>query len=191
MTGYADLLISQYVTKPKARATVQALADDMAKSFTGALSVPDMLDIEHAGGVNLDIIGKIVGQDRTLNGAIAREFFAFLNQSPTQGFRVGWLGGSPWYRHGDTIAATATMNDAEYRGVIRSRCIKNFSRCNLDSTELACEMLFGAKGYSIEVIGPWHWEITTTGADRFILFCARSLDVLPRASGMNYTFVEK
>ncbi len=74
MTGYADLLISQYGTKPKARATIQALADGMAQSFTGALSVPDMLDIERAGGVNLGIIGKITGQGRVLNGAVAREF---------------------------------------------------------------------------------------------------------------------
>jgi hypothetical protein len=36
MSGYTDLLIAQYATKPQALATIQALADDMAKSFTGA-----------------------------------------------------------------------------------------------------------------------------------------------------------
>ena len=74
MTGYVDLLITQYVTKSRAKGTIQALADDMNRSVNGALSVPEMLDIEHAYGVNLDIIGKIVRQDRVLNGVLAREF---------------------------------------------------------------------------------------------------------------------
>ncbi|MBD8129239.1 DUF2612 domain-containing protein [Pantoea agglomerans] len=193
MTGYADLLISQYVSKPKARATVQALADDMAQSFTGALSVPDMLDIEHAGGVNLDIIGKITGQDRVLNGAVAREFFAFKGYQQTQGFQVSSAGGSPWYRHGDTISASARLSDTEMRTLIKARCIKNFSPCTMDDLERSCELLFGRDGYEvdIDVNTPCVWQITTFGADQFVLFCAKSLDVLPRASGMNYTFVEK
>ncbi len=124
MTGYADLLISQYGTKPKAVATIQALADGMAQSFTGALSVPDMLDIERAGGVNLGIIGKITGQGRVLNGAVAREFFAFKGYPDTRGFQVSNTGGSPWYRHGDTTSASATLTDAEMRTPIRARCIK-------------------------------------------------------------------
>ncbi|MBD8242478.1 DUF2612 domain-containing protein [Pantoea agglomerans] len=191
MTGYADLLISQYVTKPKARATIKALADDMARSFTGALSVPDMLDLEHAGGVNLDIIGKITGQDRVLNGAVAREFFAFKGYQQTQGFQVSSAGGSPWYRHGDTTSASATLTDMEMRVLTKARCIRNFSACTLDDLERACELLFGADRYQVDVIGACHWQITTTGAEAFVLFCAKSLDVLPRASGMNYTFVEK
>lgn len=190
MTGYADLLIAQYVTKPRAKATIEALADDMKRSFSGALSVPDMLDIEHAGGVNLDIIGKIVGQDRVLTGAVAREFFAFMGYSTTQGFQRANAGGSPWYRHGDAISASATLNDSEMRTLIRARCIKNFSDCTLDDLEKACEQLFGAERYQVDVVAPCHWLITTTGADAFVLYCAKRLDVLPRASGMNYTFVE-
>ena len=190
MTGYADLLITQYVSKPRANATIQALADDMNRSVTGALSVPDMLDIEHAGGVNLDIIGKIVGQDRVLNGAIAREFFAFTSNSETKGFEHNSEGGSPWYRHGDAISASATLTDTEMRVLIKARCIKNFSKCTLNDVERACELLFGEGRYAVDVIAACHWQITTAGADAFVLFCAQSLDVLPRASGMQYTFVE-
>lgn len=149
-----------------------------------------MLNIETATGISLDVIGKIVGQSRVLTGAVAREFFAFLDKSPTEGFQRGGTGGSPWYRQGDAIASTATLTDSELRAVIRARCIKNFSLCTLDSVEQACEQLFGRNRYSIEIIGPCHWEVTTTDADPFILFCAKELDVLPRSSGMKYTFVE-
>ncbi|MGE9550434.1 DUF2612 domain-containing protein [Erwinia amylovora] len=191
MTGYADLLITQYVTKPKATATIQALADDMNRSVTGALSVPDMLDIGSAGGVNLDIIGKITGQDRVLTGAVAREFFSFAGNAQTKGFQRADSGGSPWYRHGDTISASATLTDTEMRVLIKARCIKNFSRCTLDDLEKACELLFGTTRYQVDVVAACHWQITTTGADDFVLYCAKSLDVLPRASGITYTFVEK
>lgn len=191
MTAYADLLITQYVTRPKAKATIQALADDMSRSVTGALSVPDMLDIGHAGGVNLDIIGKITGQDRVLSGAVAREFFAFTKNAETKGFQRGNAGGSPWYRHGDTISSSATLTDTEMRTLIRARCIKNFSGCTLDDLEQACELLFGEGRYQVDIMGACHWQITTTGADDFVLYCAKSLDVLPRAAGMNYTFVER
>ncbi|MGV2811707.1 DUF2612 domain-containing protein [Enterobacter cancerogenus] len=188
--NYADLLISQYARKSRARATIEELENDMKRSFNGALSVAGMLNIDSAVGYSLDIIGKIVGQSRILTGAVAREFFAFLDKSPTQGFQRQASGGSPWYRHGDAIASTATLTDSEYRAVIRARCIKNFSRCTLDSVEQACEKLFGRNRYSVGIIGPCHWEITTTDADPFILFCAKELDVLPRSSGMLYTFVE-
>lgn len=188
--NYTDLLINQYARQPRARATIQTLEDDMKRSTNGALSVAGMLNIDSAIGYSLDIIGKIVGQSRILTGAVAREFFAFFNESPTQGFQFEGSGGSPWYRHGDAIASTATLTDSEYRTVIRARCIKNYSRCTLDSVELACEKLFGSNRYSIEIIDPCHWEITTVDAVPFILFCARELDVLPRSSGMLYTFVE-
>lgn len=188
--NYTDLLINQYANRPRAKATIQALQDDMKRSIDGALSVAGMLDIDTATGNSQDIIGKIVGQDRVLTGAVAREFFAFVGDTPTNGFQRSGSGGSPWYRHGDAIASTATLTNSEYRAVIRARCIKNFSRCNLDGVEEACEQLFGASRYSLDILGPCHWQITTTNADRFILFCAKNLDVLPRASGMKYTFVE-
>lgn len=190
MSDYTSLIIAQYATKPRAKATIQALADDMKRSFDGALSVPDMLDIDTAGGVNLNIIGKIVGQDRVLTGAVAREFFAFAGYANTKGFRRSDDSGSPWYRHGDAVTASATLTNTEMRTLIRARCIKNFSSCTLDDVEKACERLFGTGRYDVDVIGPWHWQITTTDADAFVLYCAKSLDVLPRSSGMNYTFVE-
>ncbi|WP_208951227.1 DUF2612 domain-containing protein [Rahnella sp. ChDrAdgB13] len=190
--GYASLLIAQYMTKPKATATIQALADDMGVSFTGLLSVPDMLDIDNAKGVNLDIIGKIVGQDRTLSGAIEREFFAFTrSQSQTKGYQHKGAGGSPWYRHGDAIASSGVLNDTEFRQMIRVRIIKNFSRCNMDSVEMACELLFGIGKYAVDVIAACEWKITVTNASQFALFCAQTLDILPRASGVNYVFEEK
>jgi hypothetical protein len=190
MGSYADLLVVQYSGKPRATATINLLSDQWSQSFAGAAQIPDMLDIDNARGVNLDVIGKIVGQDRILPGAVEREFFAFLGDEMTKGFRRGGMSGSPWYRNGDAIAGTVSLSDTEMRTLIKARCIKNFSRCNIDDVERACELLFGVSGYQLDITAPCVWTITTFSADLFILFAAASLDVLPRAAGVRYDFIE-
>lgn len=60
---YADLLILQYKTLPKARATIQALI----KELYGSGSLLDMVNgygIDTAVGKQLDIIGKYIGLKR-------------------------------------------------------------------------------------------------------------------------------
>lgn len=190
MGNYSDLLVIQYAGKPRATATINLLSDQWAKSFSGVAQIPDMLDIDNARGVNLDIIGKIVGQDRMLPEAIEREFFAFLGDGMTKGFRRGGMSGSPWYRNGDAIAGSVSLSDSEMRILIKARCIKNFSRCNIDDVERSCELLFGSSGYDLDITAPCVWTITTYSVDSFILFSATSLDVLPRATGVRYDFIE-
>lgn len=63
MLYYADLLIMQYKQKPKAFATIKALAymailNQLPNSVNSAFSIPDSV------GVQLDIIGKYVGVSR-------------------------------------------------------------------------------------------------------------------------------
>lgn len=190
MSTYSDLLIVQYSGKPNATATINLLTDQWTQSFSGAASIPEMLNIDTAQDKNLDIVGKIVGQDRVLPEAVAREFFAFQGNETTKGFRVGNIGGSPWYRHGDAIATSVTLSDAEMRTLIKARCIKNFSHCNVDDIERACEILFGKNGYQLDFTSPCVWTITTFSVDSFVLFAAQTLDVLPRAAGVRFEFIE-
>ncbi len=64
---YANLLIAQYITKPKAYATIQALA---ALGIINQLpqAVQYAFQIGSATGVQLDVIGKYVGVSRNGNG---------------------------------------------------------------------------------------------------------------------------
>lgn len=191
MAEYADLLIVQYAGKPNAVATIRLLSEQWRQSFEGAASIPEMLNIDTAVGQNLDIVGKIVGQDRTLQAAVPREFFAYEGNPITRGYRVGGKGGSRWYRHGDALKTAATLTDSEMRILIKARTIKNFSGCCMDDVERACEVLFGKTGYRITVSAPCVWTIATQGADPFVLFAAQELDALPRASGVRYEFIEE
>lgn len=60
---YANLLILQYISKPKASATVQTQVDGVIMD-----QLPDQVeqafDIDSAAGVQLDILGKYVGISR-------------------------------------------------------------------------------------------------------------------------------
>lgn len=61
---YADLLIIQYRNKPKAKATIELLADLFTVDLL-PLNVKNAFDLDTAIGVQLDSIGKYMGITRT------------------------------------------------------------------------------------------------------------------------------
>lgn len=60
---YADLLILQYIGKPKANATIQAIVEPVIMDML-PLKVQNAYEIGTAEGVQLDVIGKYVGVSR-------------------------------------------------------------------------------------------------------------------------------
>lgn len=60
---YADLLILQYKTQPKARATIQALIKELYGSGS-LLAIVNGYGLDTAVGKQLDIIGKYIGLKR-------------------------------------------------------------------------------------------------------------------------------
>jgi hypothetical protein len=60
---YADLLVIQYINKPKARATIESL---VGKAIIDLLPIDavNAYNIETAIGKQLDILGKYIGQSR-------------------------------------------------------------------------------------------------------------------------------
>jgi hypothetical protein len=87
---YANLLILQYIGKPKAYATIQAwatsalLTQSSLSSPTLALALQDAFDLLYtpANGVQLDTLGKYLGVSRNgngINGAITLSDSDFLS----------------------------------------------------------------------------------------------------------------
>ena len=60
---YADLLILQYKTQPKARATIQALAKEVYGSGS-LLDIVNGFNLDTAVGKQLDTLGKYIGLNR-------------------------------------------------------------------------------------------------------------------------------
>lgn len=83
---YADLLILQYHSKPKARATIK-LCTDIYMADGLVFQLPDILDIDTAQGAQLDIIGKILDCPRIVQGVYNDlKFFQFHIDENSLGF---------------------------------------------------------------------------------------------------------
>jgi hypothetical protein len=66
-TYYAELLISQYRNKPKARAHIKALANIIIMNQM-PLAVQKAFNVNNCVGVQLDVVGKYVGAHRIITG---------------------------------------------------------------------------------------------------------------------------
>lgn len=114
---YADLLIIQYRNKPNARATIKLgvdlyLADGLIFDFN------NVLDIDTAEGAQLDLIGKILGVSRNIDGFTFNvDFFSFEK--------------NPLYIA--TVADLTALGNYDTSNVTEGDCIKVESDSNHDN----------------------------------------------------------
>jgi hypothetical protein len=87
------------------------------------------LDIDKSTGKNLDVIGKLIGEERTLVNFIDRSYFGFLGARLSEAYDVGY-----WYSlYRNKYGTLRTLTDEEYRRVLKARVIKNSSNSNRNS----------------------------------------------------------
>ena len=87
------------------------------------------LDIDKSTGKNLDVIGKLIGEERTLVNFIDRSYFGFLGARLSESYDVGY-----WYSlYKNKYGTLRTLTDEEYRRVLKARIIKNSSDSNRNS----------------------------------------------------------
>lgn len=128
---YADLLIYQYISKPKAYATVGLLAsagicDIVPQDISAAF------DIDTAEGAQLDILGQYIGFSRNIIAPITRDYFAFVDYNApvtTTGFTdytdntVNF--GSTFYLYIFSDTTFYTLSDPEYRPLLKLKILLN------------------------------------------------------------------
>lgn len=82
----------------------------------------DNLNVDTAVGVWLDLIGVIVGQPRTIEGAIPIFFFAFEEYPPAAKFDE-----ERFWDGSEALTASSVLSDPEYRWAIRTRINVNYA----------------------------------------------------------------
>lgn len=93
---------------------------DLAESF---------LDIDQSAGKNLDVIGRLIGEDRTLVNFIDRVYFGFLGARLAEAYDFGY-----WYSlYKNKYGTLRTLTDEEYRRVLKARVVKNSSSSGRNS----------------------------------------------------------
>ena len=87
------------------------------------------LDINKSTGKNLDVIGRLIGEERTLVNFIDRSYFGFLGARLSEAYDVGY-----WYSlYRNKYGTLRTLTDEEYRRVLKARIVKNSSDNNRES----------------------------------------------------------
>lgn len=119
--GYQNLIILQYWDKPKARATIKTIIKGLVNAGVEIQNIPSYFDLDNAIGVQLDVLGKIVGISRIVKGAIDKIFFGFNGNENVRGFGIAPFKTLETYPYFD-----AELDDYQYRFLIRAKIAKNF-----------------------------------------------------------------
>lgn len=150
---YSDLLIIQYHDKPKAKAHIELLVNELLSS--GILfDIRDAFNIDTAIGVQLDILGKYVDLDRFYKGQTLKGFFCFTNYNefvldPTKvgftNYSVGFNSKGRTLTYNDYLSNNQTLNDDDFRFLIKFRIIQNNINHSVASIDNAIYEFFGTQ----------------------------------------------
>ncbi len=166
---YANLLIIQYFNRSHARATVKAFAGEVIADNVIA-AVRDAFDLDTAVGVQLDVLGAYRGVSRyVFNFDLSKDYFDwpfYTAVDPSLFFGFAQYSNSEasisWYflRYQDASAISYTMNDQEYREVIRFRTKTDSSFLSVKDID---DILFAVFGTQVTLID--HLDMTITYND--------------------------
>lgn len=125
-----DIITTQFEDKPVFKKYLDLLLGAIQESMSVNQDLMQKRDIDSATGNQLDIIGEIVGQPRILVNADLYPFFGFMGDLVANSFGTYYNNqvGGYWYSYGGKIGGDVTLNDEQYRLIIKARIIKNNSR---------------------------------------------------------------
>lgn len=188
--SYLDLLILQYRNLPKAEQTVTAHISKYEELFNVIQDFEKEFDIDTARGVQLDILGKIIGLNRIVPDVIPKVYFGFSGTPNTDTF-----GKAPFFLTDDDTLADTELNDSDYRFFLKAKIAKNVVTAKMIDDDLSLQdaiaFMFGVDAYvndnqdmTMSIFIP------DTYPTRLLTFL-NALDLIPRpqAVGINYVII--
>lgn len=142
-----DLITTQFQDKEVFKKYLRLLLGGIQESLSVSQDLMQKRDIDSATGAQLDIIGDIVGQPRTLVSADLYPFFGFQGDLVANSFGTYYNNqiGGYWYSYGAKIGGDVTLNDEQYRLIIKAKIIKNNSRGTNEDYIRFGNFVFGTK----------------------------------------------
>lgn len=180
-------IATQYLDSQKFRAYIEALLEPLQELEDVLQLIALQSGIDEAEGVNLDVIGDIVGVSRIIPDSIAVQFFGFQGQPGANVFgEEGVLGiGSRFRDELEPDTATSVLLDPEYRLLIRARIVKNHARGYNEDILQGLSYLFNAPMTVVEDLGGMAIGVAI---GRQLTFQEKAmvevLDILPRPQGV-------
>lgn len=194
---YSNLLIRQYLTKPKAVQTIQLYAN---QSYCDGfpLQLDGCYDLSTAVGVQLTAIGKIVGVPRVIfTYSLANTYFNFTRYNSNQPILVGFgrYNDSPYdpdadlfYRYLNFDQDTYTLTDTELRTLIHIKIALNHA---LPTTKFITDLMVQYFSGQISVVDNLDMTITYTisSSPSNLTKAMLYLNFLPKPMGVGINLV--
>lgn len=139
-----------HIERAHSRLAIQFSESENLKNYIAALlseanaseqllcDILEKRSIDTAEGVQLDIIGALVGQSRIIQEIIPIIYFGFDDDTISGGFDT-----SPFREENDPGNSNKVLTDEEYRVFIRARIFKNSSRPTINNLARAISNLLG------------------------------------------------
>jgi hypothetical protein len=153
--------------------------------------------IDTAVGVQLDVIGEIVGRPR---GLVTSEIFTYFGfdgamQADSFSSTTDPTVGGQWYSLNAPVGISREPSDDEYRLILKAKIIKNRTMARPEDVIAAYKFLFGASQVTIDESSPAEVRIgigkILNNVERGLLFdLGGAGQLLPKPAGVSYSYTE-
>lgn len=159
--------------------------------------VMQLRSIDTAVGVQLDVIGDIVGRPRGLVTSTIFNYFGFQGAYQAESFSstTDPTVGGQWFSLGAPAGISREPSDDEYRLILKAKIIKNRTLARPEDVIDAYKFLFGVSKVTIEETAPAEVRIgigkILNNVERGLLFdLGGAGQLLPKPAGVNYSYTE-
>lgn len=142
-----DRITQQFKDKEIVDKLLQLLIDDQQELEELFKALLQQRSIDEAVGVQLDIIGEIVGQPRELISVDLYDLFGFEGAPKAGSFgdTTNPSLGAIWYNFGDPLGGNVLLDDTTYRLFIKAKILKNTTRSTPEEFIQFVNFLFGTQ----------------------------------------------
>lgn len=176
----------QYQESPRFIAYIKALMAQPNEIEGVFWDVEEISDIALAEGVNLDVIGAIVGMPRIVKDVLFVSFFGFDDQLATLPYGdEGLINiGGRFRDEEEPHTGSSVLSDIEYRMLIRAKIVKNHSKGTVDDVTSALSFIFGGAPTVVDDIGGMSFGIAIGRGVTLTEIALLDQDILPRPAGV-------
>ncbi len=192
--NHSDLAISRLAVQFKESENligyIRALVAEGDELETVFQQLLNERSISTAVGVQLDILGELVGQSRSVIDGAFVKYFGFANNPNGDGFNTEpyWDGQAP-------LITTGFLTDDQYRNYIRAKAFTNHATGVHEDFVAVFKLLFGEDTKVMtENLGNANARIYIghdfTAEDELLIRSSKKNKILPRAAGVGVEYVK-
>ena len=188
----------QFKDKPVFDAYVKIVMQEIAELQTAFKDLKQLRDLDNAVGVQLDVIGAIVGQPRVLVDFTLFPFFGFYEDNSALGFSslADPTSGGILKSLSDSDGEDYEVDDETYRFILRARIVANISNTTPQGVIDAVNYIVGRTDSNVEEVGNAHLKIThyatlTPLQDYFLRGLSSVGSIIPLPICVSYSFIDE